>query len=102
MILMIFLLLAGHFIADVVLQPKWLSRDKRHEDLQIRWAALGLHGSIHGFAVLVVTYSPVLAFVELVAHMAIDRGKARGLLSKEVDQLLHVGCKVGYAFWLFS
>lgn len=100
---MLALLLAGHALADTVLQPPWLSRDKRHVDRQIRWAALGMHGSVHGFMVMLATGRPELFFAELVLHPLIDNLKARGWYGMLVDQALHIACKVVWvvvALWL--
>lgn len=99
---MLFLMLIGHAIADGPLQPGWLSRDKRHEWWQIRWSALGFHGSVHGFFVMIFTGRPELFFAELVTHVAIDYAKSRGRLSMEADQALHVVCKIVWAFYVFS
>lgn len=95
-VLMLALLLVGHAIADTVLQPAWLSRDKRHSDWQVRWSALGLHGSVHGFMVLLVTGQPLLCLAEMILHPLIDMLKALGFYGMKTDQVLHVACKVAW------
>lgn len=89
-------LLLGHAAADSLLQPPGLSRGKRAECFTERWRSLGAHGAIHGFFVALLL-SPLLGVAEAVAHAAIDRAKGRGMISNEIDQILHVACK---CIWL--
>lgn len=89
-------MLAGHYIADRVLQPGWLSQHKRSDALLNRWQALALHGVAHGFFVALITGSAVLAVAEAIAHAAIDRGKGRGWYGMKTDQALHVLCKLAW------
>lgn len=87
-------MLAGHYVADRILQPGYLANGKRLDDVMERWRALVLHGVAHGFFVSVITSSPILAIAEVVTHAAIDRGKCRGHYGMKTDQSLHVMCKL--------
>lgn len=89
-------MLAGHYIADRVLQPGWLSQHKRSDALLNRWQALALHGVAHGFFVAIITGSALLALAEAMAHAAIDRGRGRGWYGMGTDQALHVLCKLAW------
>lgn len=42
-------MLAGHYCADRILQPGYISAHKRHDEFVTRWQALGIHGAVHGF-----------------------------------------------------
>lgn len=83
----------GHWLADLVLQPPYVSAGKRSPSSGERWRWLGLHGVAHGFFVSIVL-GPVLGVLEALAHAAIDRGKCAGLYGMKVDQSLHVACKL--------
>lgn len=89
-------LLLGHTAGDSLLQPPGLSAGKRSTRGSERWRSLGAHGAVHGFFVAVLL-SPLLGLAELFAHAAIDRAKGRGMISNEIDQILHVACK---CIWL--
>lgn len=92
-------LLVGHLIADTVLQPAWLSVAKRTPGLRL--AALGWHGSLHGFSVLMFTGMPLLALAEAVIHPLVDHGKALGWYGVRIDQAVHIACKVVWTgLWL--
>jgi len=89
-------LLAGHAIADLALQPAGLSAGKRSTRASERWRTLAAHGACHGFFVCLILSAP-LGLAEAVSHALIDRGKGRGWYGNEVDQSLHVACKI---LWL--
>lgn len=93
-VLTLLALLAGHAIADTFLQPYPLSQAKRHRDPWIRWMSLAVHGTCHGFFVLLFTGMWQLGLAEVVSHALIDRGKGRGWYGDVTDQLLHVACKL--------
>jgi hypothetical protein len=90
------LLLAGHAIADSILQPPWLSIRKRDPNPAVRATALAIHGAIHALPVALVTAQPVLALLELVLHPLIDDMKRRGWYGLKTDQALHVACKLAW------
>ena len=79
LILILFLFLLKHFLADFVLQPGWMAKGKA---AALGWQIpLALHAAIHGM----LTYALVLflepsfwwmAILDFAVHFAIDRGKA--------------------------
>jgi hypothetical protein len=99
------LMIAGHALADYPLQGDFLARAKNHRVPLpgVPWyQALAAHGVIHGAFVGLVTGMIVLATAEAVAHMSIDYLKSEGAISFNVDQALHVGCKVIWCVLLFA
>lgn len=94
-------MLIGHALADYPLQGDWLSKAKNHTlslipDEAIWPGALACHAAIHAGAVKLATGSWALAGCEFVAHALIDRAKCAGRLSYNVDQGLHVVCKLAW------
>ena len=105
--MLIFLqLYAAHLIADFILQPKWIVRNKRKP------GPLLAHAGIHiacGIALVNVglNRSTLQAILGLaLAHIVIDYLKA--LFSKDgwvvflIDQILHLATVAGAAIWLNS
>ena len=79
LILILFLFLLKHFVADFVLQPGWMAKGKAA--LHGWRIPLSLHAGIHGL----LTYTLILflvpsfwwlAIVDFAVHFAIDRSKA--------------------------
>ncbi len=98
---MLIYMLAAHALCDYALQGDWLSKAKNPKlDLvpgEAIWPlALGSHAIIQAVAVHLVTGSWVLAGIEFAAHYAIDYSKCSGRFGYNVDQYLHIGCKVLY------
>lgn len=98
---MLIYMLAAHAICDYALQGDWLSKAKNPKlDLvagEVIWPlALGSHAIIQAVAVHIVTGSWLLAGCEFVAHYLIDYSKCSGRFGYNVDQYLHIGCKVAY------
>ncbi len=100
-----FLLIAGHALADFVLQGDVMAAAKsRHGAIHKRkgkhfppWQYwLGAHTLIHGGIVLLVTESLLLGFIETLLHTIIVFLKCEGKLSFHQDQALHLLCKVIY------
>lgn len=102
----LFLLLAGHALADYPLQGDFLANGKnRNTELgKIFWPyALPSHALIHGGCVLLITGSLWLAIAESVIHGITDWLKCEKKISLFTDQMVHVICKVLWAFiWLWS
>jgi hypothetical protein len=118
---MLFLLLAGHGIADFSLQNDFIATWKspwlpvqRHpvtgRPIGSRQAAqlagetiwpwvLMSHALAQGALVYLVTRSLALAVAETIAHAGIDLAKCAGLFGFHVDQALHVVCKLLWC-WL--
>ncbi len=100
-----FLLIAGHALADFVLQSDVMAAAKsRHGAIHKRkskhfppWQYwLGAHTLIHGGIVLLITESLLLGLIETCLHTVIDFLKCEGKLSFHQDQALHLLCKVIY------
>lgn len=90
-----FLLMVGHAVVDYALQSAWLADTKRRaHNPDGWWMALGAHALMHGGAVTLVLGSPLLGFLESLAHFCIDFGRCEGKYSYKIDQLLHVFCKI--------
>ena len=106
-----FLLIAGHALADFVLQSDVMAMGKnRHSDIHVgkgknfpSWQYwLGAHTLIHGGVVCLVTQSLALGVLETLLHSIIDFLKCEGKLTFHQDQLLHLICKIGYCALLAS
>lgn len=102
----LFWLLVAHAVCDYPLQGDFLARAKnRHDPInggERFWPwALGAHSAIHAGAVTLVTGSVILGCVEFVLHAIIDAAKCEKLTTFNVDQFLHVACKVGYVAFIF-
>ncbi len=94
---MLFLLLAGHAIADYPLQGRFLAEGKnRHTTLgREYWPhALAAHAVIHGGFVVAVTGSAALGVAETVAHGITDWMKCEGHIGLNTDQAIHIACKI--------
>jgi hypothetical protein len=105
MIELIFLLIAGHFVADYVFQTDAIATGKNKT---LEYAKFGVpwyywmftHSITHGLAVFLVTKSIYLGIAETFAHFLIDFAKCEGKINLHVDQFLHVLCKVGWILWI--
>jgi len=98
---MLIYMLAAHALCDYALQGDWLSKAKNPKlDLvpgEAIWPlALGSHAIIQAVAVHLVTGSWILAGIEFVAHYLIDYSKCSGRFGYNIDQYLHIGCKLAY------
>lgn len=89
-------LVVAHVICDLMLQGD-LSRLK-HPTTQasgMPWqVAMLAHGMIQGSAVWYITGRFELCLLETAAHSTIDYFKCVGRINLEVDQGLHVLCKI--------
>ncbi|MGV8959873.1 MAG: DUF3307 domain-containing protein [Stenotrophomonas sp.] len=91
------LLIFGHALADYPLQGQFLARAKNRLSPVpgVPWyQALGAHAVIHGGMVGVITGSLLLGALECAAHALIDDFKCARRIGFNVDQALHVGCKL--------
>jgi hypothetical protein len=99
--LMLVALLAAHALADYPLQGDFLAKAK-NRSAPIPgvpwWQALGAHSLIHGGFVAVITGVWWLAIPEIAIHWLTDDAKCRGRISYNVDQGIHLGCKL--LWWL--
>lgn len=97
--MMLFLLIAGHAIADYPLQGEFLSSAKnRHTEIgKAIWPhALFAHACIHGGFVAVITGNVFLGLAETVAHAVTDWFKCEGKISFHTDQAIHIVCKLAW------
>ena len=92
----------AHALADYPLQGEWLAKHKARggPDGGDWWLALAAHSLIHAGGVWLVSGNPILAAVELAAHMLIDHGKGAGWYGLKTDQLLHLLCKAVYVSFM--
>lgn len=97
---LLFLLVVGHALADYPLQGEFLATAKDHKTQVGRqlWPwALSFHATIHGGMVFVITGVPLLGVVETALHALIDWAKTHNYINFNVDQWLHLLCKVVWA-----
>ncbi len=98
-------LIFAHCLADYPLQGDFLAIAKNHKSpiSGVPWyQALAAHSIIQAGFVWLVTGSLACAFFEFFAHSLIDWLKCEGRISFNVDQGMHLLCKVGYAFTIGS
>ena len=99
-------LLVGHAICDYPLQGDFLARGKNRWNPipTIPWyQCLAAHALIHGGSVALITGSVPLGIAETLIHMQIDYGKCAGHYGLNVDQALHVVCKIAWVLvWKIS
>lgn len=104
MIELIFKLLIGHALCDYPLQGDFIGKFKSYQvpspipGVIIWWHLLTSHCLIHAGAVWVVTGNAWLAFFEFVVHWMIDFLKCMGVTNFHADQVLHLICKIAWAF----
>ena len=94
------LMIFGHMLGDYPLQGDFLAKAKnRFNPLPgTPWYhALAAHAVIHGGLVFLATGSVILGVLETIVHAIIDDTKCRGAISFNIDQALHICCKV---IWL--
>jgi len=105
---MLFLLIAGHALADYPLQNEAMATCKdRHARLPLQKSVpwyywLTAHALVHGFVVAVIVagwtgnhdLGVMLGLMEFAAHWVIDVSKCEGYTNIHIDQGLHIVCKV--------
>lgn len=97
---MLFLLIVGHALADYPLQGDFLAQAKNRNTPvgKLFWMhALPAHSVIHGGFVAVITGQVWLGVAETVIHAVTDWMKCEGRISLNVDQAIHIACKVAWA-----
>ena len=106
----LFALFIGHAIADYPLQHEFMAQAKQPKYWKevksskgFEWVfVLAFHCFIHGGAVWLLTESLLLGLIETVLHFLIDVARNQERICFISDQLLHLGCKVGYLIFLFA
>ena len=106
----LFALIAAHFLCDYPLQGDFIGKFKnRHVSMDKAfnatspipwWHLMTAHAFIHAGAVLLITGNLYFATFELFAHFLIDVLKCEGQTDINVDQILHIVCKVLYVGWV--
>lgn len=101
--ILLFQLIGMHFVNDYPLQGDFIGKFKNRHILGCPvpwWHLMTAHSFIHGFGVFLLTQSITLALIETIAHFIIDVLKCEGYTDINVDQLLHIFCKIGYVSYL--
>lgn len=106
----LFLLLAGHALADFALQSTEMAKGKNRHNITTPppgqkyvpcWPYwLSAHAIIHGLAVYLVTDSLTFGLIETAAHWIIDFIKCEGKTTPHEDQALHLACKIIYSSFI--
>ena len=99
--MMLFYLLASHFVCDYPLQSDFIAVGKSplkspHNGVPWYWIMTG-HCFTHGLGVALATGNVWLGIAETVVHFVIDVAKCLGYTSINTDQYLHILCKL--AWW---
>lgn len=97
------LLILGHFLADYPLQGDFIARGKNRTNPipGIPWYhPMASHAFIHGGFVGIITGSVWLGLAEFVIHGITDDAKCRGEIGYNVDQGIHILCKVAWVLIL--
>lgn len=102
----LFLLFAAHALMDFPLQGEFLSHCKNrhwlmraadpHRPVEIWPVCMASHCILHALAVWFITGCIILACVEFFLHCFIDVLKCEGKTGFNLDQALHILCKIGY------
>lgn len=103
----LFLLVFGHSLADYALQNRFMAIGKNPTLKHLpeyntpnsrKWYhKMIAHCSIHGGMVMLFTGSVGLGILEFAMHWIIDMQKCKKNINADVDQALHILCKIIYA-----
>lgn len=97
---LLFLLIFAHALADYPMQGPFLSEAKNRNTAlgKVFWPhALFAHSMIHGGFVLLITGNIWFAGAEVIVHGFTDWMKCENKISLNVDQMVHLICKVAWA-----
>lgn len=98
LVMLLFLLIAFHFVCDYSLQSDFIAVGKNPANPQtngVPWYwIMTSHAFVHGAAVAILTQSVLLGLAEVVIHFVIDVGKCKKLINADQDQCLHLACKI--------
>lgn len=107
----LFLLLFGHALADYPLQNRFMAVGKNPNNTDPecnskcarKWYhKMAAHCTIHGGMVMLITGSWGFGLLEFVLHWIIDINKCGKRIGSEVDQALHILCKIAYVVMIFA
>lgn len=96
-ILLLIALLAAHFFFDYAGQGDFMAKAKNAATPIPGipwWQVLFAHAFIHGAAVALITGIWWLLILEAAIHFITDDMKCRSRISYNVDQAVHLGCKL--------
>lgn len=112
---LLFILLLGHLVADMTLQPDSMGSGKNRNrpiDMSkvppgqkptVIWPYwLTAHAATHAMVVYLITGLWFIAALELAAHWLIDFCKTGNMLTIPQDQSLHVACKFLWVFLIWQ
>ncbi len=89
-------LIFSHYLCDFALQNDFIARHKARGSCDFWVHVLTAHSCIQAFGVLLVTHRASLAVAELLAHWSIDFLKCEKKIDLNIDQALHLTCKLIY------
>ena len=98
-------MIIAHAVCDYPLQGDFLARGKNHRDpiRGVPWyQCLLAHALIQGGGVALCSGSIILGSAEVACHAIIDYMKCAGWLSFNMDQSLHLACKILWALAILS
>jgi len=111
----LFMLLVGHALADMALQPEAMAKGKnRHfkpdyiptgQKLVPCWPYwLTAHSLINGGIVFLITGNIAFGVWETAVHWITDYTKCsnKGILNPHSDQAIHIACKFLYWYFLYA
>ncbi len=96
MLILLTSLIFWHFILDFPLQGDFLSKAKnKYKPIDgIPWIwPMTAHSFIHGAGVYIVLGVWWISLFEFISHFIIDTIKCKGLISFNIDQILHITLK---------
>ena len=106
----LFLLFAGHFLADFPLQGEYLAKMKnRHnapdvppgqKPTTVWFYALTAHAMIHGLVVFLITGRMDMMVVQFVSHWIADFMKCENITNPHSDQIIHYWILI--CIWLYT
>lgn len=108
-ITVLFYLIVGHALADYPLQNRFMAIGKNPYNQEVdstsarKWYhKMAAHCAIHGGMVMLITGSWGYGLLEFVLHWIIDIHKCDKRINSDVDQALHILCKVLYVIMIFG
>lgn len=109
-IMVLIWLIVSHYLCDYVFQTDAIATGKNRNIDKAKfgvqwWHWLNAHSFTHGLGVGLVTYlftsnlylATITLCVESIMHWWVDFGKCEGKFDLNLDQLLHIICKVWVA-----